>query len=120
MKSFWASILICGILILLIIWNSLYIHRVCGELTEAAIALPACPEGETALGSLIERWGQEHVYIDLTVSRHQIDKINDCLYEWQSAAKTGDEAEYERCRYLFLSLVNQILRTESVTVGNWI
>ena len=120
MKSFWASILICGTLILLIIWTSAYIHRVCGEFTEAANALPACQQGEAALGALVSRWEQERVYIDLTVSRHSIDKINDCLYEWQSATKTGDEAEYERCRYLFLSLISQILRAESATVGNWI
>jgi len=120
MKSFWVSVLIFCLLIAIIAWNSVYIHRVCKDLTETAEALPTCGEGAAALAALTEKWEQESTYMELSVSHHSIDKINDCLYEWQSAVRAGDEAEYERCRYLFLSVINQILRAEGVTISNWI
>ena len=120
MKSFWASIGIFGALVGLIIWNSIYIHRVCDELSCDALALPSCAEGGEALAVFKERWEQESRYIELSVSHHSTNKINDCLAEWESAAKVGEEAEYERCRHLFLSLIAQILSTESASIRNWI
>ncbi len=120
MKSFWTSVCIFGLLIGIIIWNSIYIHRVCRELTEAAKELPAYEDGATALAVLTEKWERESIYMELSVSHNSINKISDCLYEWKSAAKVGDEAEYERCRYLFLSIINQITRAEGVSISNWV
>ena len=120
MKSFLASIAIFGALIGIIIWNSLYVHRVCNTFTTTAEALPPCADGYEAVTSLIRKWEHESTYLELSVSHHSIDKISDCLYEWESAVQVGDEVEYERCRHLFLSTIYQIQRVERVTISNWV
>lgn len=120
MKSFWASVCIFSALVGLIIWNSCYIHRVCEELTATAEALPACDKEGQTISALTDLWERENDYMELSISLHGIHKISDCLHEWESAASIGDQTEYERCRHLFLSIIEQILRAESVAASNWI
>ena len=120
MKSFWVSLGIFATLMGLIVWNSIYVHRTCQELTETASALPPYNTGADALANLTARWERESTYMELSVSHHSIDKINDCLHEWNSAVSVGDEVEYERCRHLFLSTISQILRVERITISNWV
>lgn len=120
MKSFWASLCIFGTLIGVIIWNSIYIRRTCTALYEAAEALPACESAGLTVDALSDFWEQESSRIKLSVSRHTINKIDECLAEWKSAAKLEDETEYERCRHLFLTVMEQISRAETPSPRNWI
>ena len=120
MKSFFASVFIFLLLLSLITWNYLYIHRVCGELQDAATALPEVSEGAAAVEALAARWEREESFIDLSASHRSMDKVKDCLAEWQAALRAGDAAEYERCRALFLAATDEIQRAERFSLSNFI
>lgn len=120
MKSFLLTLAILMLLLCLIIWNTAYMNKICRALLDEGQNIPDCKSGKEALNTLATAWEQELVFIELSVSRRETEKISEYLAEWQSAAETGDEHGFERCRALFCTAVSELLERENGALKNWV
>ena len=120
MKSFFCSLAIFALMLCMIVCNYFYITHACDTLTEKIEALPPCEEAAIATGELLSWWEREQSKIDISISQHTVDKMNDCMAELKYAADHGDAQIFECARYRALSVVEEIRDAESLHPKNWI
>ncbi len=120
MKSFFCSLSIFALMLGVIICNHFYIMRTCDTLTKKMELLPPCDSAQVAVNELVAYWERKQSKIDISISQHTVDKMNECLYELEYAILHGDEQIYEWARYRTLSIIEEIKDAESLQPENWI
>ena len=120
MKSFFWSLAIFALMLGIIIFNHFYITRTCDTLSKKIEALPPCEGADVATHEILSYWEREQSKIDISISQHTVDKMNDCFAELKYATKHGDAQIFECARYRALSVLEEIRDAESLHPKNWI
>lgn len=110
MKSFIFSTLLFALILLVIVTNSLYVHRVCDELAELAHA--ATPTSLTTADALCEAWQRHRTYFSLSIHEEQIERMDDITQGLKSATANHDRAEFEKNLFLLEELLEEFLNNE--------
>ena len=119
MKSFVASMLVFGMLLCAILLNYNYVLRVCVELEQKIDTLPACSEAAEAVDDLMKRWETESRKLKLSISLHQIDKMEECLSDLYYAAHYGDANIFEQSRCRAKTIIRDIRDGEMPLAENF-
>ena len=94
MKSFIISIIFFSLLILLIIANSIYIHKTTDKMLELSNSLsPDDVEGANELCSL---WQRHRLIFSISIHDSQIERITELTENIKSAATLGNGTEFEK------------------------
>ena len=120
MKSFFCSLAIFALMLGVIICNHFYIVRTCETLAQKIELLPPCSNAHVAVNELVAYWERKQSKIDISISQHTVDKMNECLHEIEYAIQHEDAQIYEWARYRALSIIEEIKDAESLHPENWI
>ena len=118
MKTFWAALIIFGLLLLLIAGNAVFIHHTATELEDRLSDLPPCAEATDAVNDLQAFWQKRQEWVGLSVSYEEIRKLDECIIEMQSACAQGEESDFETAKCLAFSAVAYIRRLERFSPEN--
>ena len=113
MKSFIGSIIIFAILIVLVIANSVYIHRSCDEMISILSSLSEKDlEGANRLSEI---WKTHQIIYTISIHDSHVDKITELTEDIKSAVTLGNGAEFEKSITLLKELLLEIKKTEELS-----
>lgn len=104
-----------------VICNALYIRHTTDQLMEWVDALPEVPtpqETPRAIGQIRERLEKKVPLLGITVPYSIIDRVSEALINLEACARAGDRLQYTETLALLRDLVEEIGRTEKITVKN--
>ena len=104
MKSFIISIIIFSFLIILIIANSIYIHKIANEMLKISESLS--PADISGVNELCTLWQKHRLAFSISINDTQIEKITDYTENIKSAATLGNDTELEK----YITLLSEILK----------
>ena len=120
MKSFWAALLIFGLMLVAITVNHIYITRACEELAAEIESLPPCENAAAPTQDLLRHWEGGKKCFGLSVSKGTVEKMTLCVEELAHAASCGDTQLFEGARIRAVCLLREIWNAESLLAENWI
>ena len=118
MKVFWISLVLFLLLLAGIFWNAHYVRESSEHLTELAEELTEPDEREDTLSELEEFWEKNKNLFGLSVGFRELDHFGEVLVELRWAHDHSLEAEFQKYRALLLDAIEEISRTEKISVGN--
>lgn len=114
MRSFKITVVLFLILMICIIFNSLYIHRCADSLTEKAEAI--LNGGQTQ--ELKVFWETNKKYIGISISEAQLDNISRLITVIDFNQRQGNRQELETNIALFTDAVEGMRRYEKISIQN--
>ena len=114
MRSLKITIFLFSLLIICIIFNSLYIRRCSEVLEDSAEALLTGAQAE----ELEKFWEENRKYIGISVSENQLDNISRLVISAKYNQKHGDRAALEKDVALLMQAAEGLRRYEELTVEN--
>lgn len=115
--------LLAAVILLLVvgtvILNAVYIHHTARELNEAVEALPAVPDPVNTpaiVAGIRESLEQKAPLLGITVAYATIDRVSEALIALESYARTGDLRQYDATLALLSDLIEELTRTERMTL----
>ena len=118
MKAFWASVILFGVMLILIIGNAAYIHETTDRIRLFDSALDNRSDRAEVLSDLNTFWSARRRIISLSVGYEQLDHLTETIDCLRWADSISDEAEFERYRILLRDAIDEIERTENFSVEN--
>ena len=118
MKGFIISLCIFSLLAGGIVFNSVYVDRICQRFSEEIDALPHVSEAEAKTSALCAHWEREKSKLSISVSLQTLEKTDAILAELDYAVRFGDEATFEKCRTLAKAAIKQIKENEGLIPKN--
>lgn len=118
MKTFYVSLGIFLLTLVLIVCNAVYIHHITNELQKRLDSLPACERAGDALEALQAYWDRHQCGIELSVSSNTVWQMRDRIAEMKAASAVADAVEFELARALAQSIVLRVQRAECLTLEN--
>ena len=118
MKGFIASVVTLCILIGLIVWNGIWLHRTMADLLDRTKSLEsATAEEREALSSeLFEKWKKCRKALSITVSHTEIESIDSRIVSLKAYAKDGEDGEFYAALAQLREELEFLHRSESLTV----
>ncbi len=104
-----------------VIVNAFFIRHTTNQLMECVEALPAIPDSQETprdIAMIRERLEEKTIFLGITVAYAAIDRVSEALISLESFAKTGDQRQYAVTLALLLDLIEELARTEKITVDN--
>lgn len=118
MKSFIASILVFCALLGVILINYSYVLRVCDEIEQKIDALPECEKADEAVFDLLALWDKQCRKLKVSISLHQIDKMEEALADLHCAVTIKDTRTFEQSRFRAKAILEDIRNGEVPRVEN--
>ena len=113
MKSFIISIIIFFILIILVITNSIYIHKTTDKMLEMSNSLlPNDAEGAEQLSLF---WQKHHLFFSISIHDAKIERITELTENIRSAATLGNGAEFSKNIILLSELLEELQKIEEIS-----
>lgn len=113
MKAFILSSVIFLILIILIVINSIYIHKSCDEMQEILRAIS--PTDKVKINNLCSFWENHKMIFSISIHDSQIEKISELTESIKSAATNGDDAEFNKSIILLNGVLDEIKKNEEIS-----
>ena len=117
--------LLAGVILLLVIGaviiNAIYIHHAADELMDMVQRLPIIPDPDEtppAIGKIRESLEKKVPILGITVTYTTIDRVSEALIALESYARTGDLRQYNATLSLLVDLIEELARSEKLTVDN--
>ncbi len=104
-----------------VIFNAFFIRHTTNQLMAWVEALPAIPDPKETprdIATIRERLEKKAIFLGITVAYAAIDRVSEALISLESFAKTGDQRQYDVTRALLVDLIEELARTEKITVDN--
>ena len=114
MKAFIFSIILFSLILLLIITNSLYIHRTCEEIKLIAQDPVLSPKEKAA--DICRIWEDNKLLFSFSVHEENIDRMDDLTQGLKSAIANGDHAEINKQIFLIQELLEKFSKTEEISL----
>ena len=112
MRSLSITVALFLLLIICIIFNSLYIHRCADRITEMATEiLDGCEARELEMF-----WNNNKAYVGISISEAQIDNISRIITSIQLDQEYGNTPELEKDVALLLQAVESLRQYESLSI----
>ena len=118
MKALWASVILFGLLLILVCWNAIYIHKSAEELRTLTSKLDEPSTRWDTLSRLDELWKSRRAIIGFSLGDKQLDRLSEMIDSLLWAYSVSDEAEFERYRILLTDAIDEIERAENLSVEN--
>ena len=119
MKAFWISIILFIILIGCIVSNAIYIRKVTDYVTYSVEVLAANEsDRKEGLEKLELFWGKHKNIIGLSVGFRELDHFGEIMVGLRWAYDEGDEREFRKYCSLLLDALEEISRSERISIGN--
>lgn len=113
MKAFILSSVIFLILILLIVINSIYIHKICNEMQEIASSLTS--QDNDGASQLCLLWEKHKMIFSISIHDSHIEKISELTESIKSAATIGDDAEFKKSIILLNDILDELKKNEEIS-----
>ena len=120
MKSFLWSMFLFGLLLVVIVWNFIYVNRTAERLLDMIEALPSDPD-DSALApaeELSDFWHTRINSIGFSVGYTVLDRISEQAATLVSTTKYHDFFDYQLAKELLRDAVQDMRRLEQFSVGN--
>lgn len=117
-------ILAAAILLLVlggVIVNALFIRHTANQLFELVEALPDVPntqETPLTIVDIRQKLEKKVPLLGITVAYTTIDRVSEALISLESFAQTGDIRQYHATLSLLIDLIEELARTEKITIEN--
>lgn len=117
-------ILAAAILLLVlggVIVNALFIRHTANQLFEWVEALPDVPntqETPLTIVDIRQKLEKKVPLLGITVAYTTIDRVSEALISLESFAQTGDIRQYHATLSLLIDLIEELARTEKITIEN--
>ena len=117
-------ILAAAILLLVlgsVIFNAFYIRNTTNQLLAWVEALPKIPDPQDtprAITEIRKKLEKKAPLLGITVPYATLDRVSEALISLESFAKTGDQRQYDVTLTLLVDLIEELGRTEKITVEN--
>ena len=121
MKGCVLAAVILLLVVIGVICNALYIRHTSDQLLEWVEALPEIPtpqETPRAIGEIRAELEKKTPLLGITVPYSIIDRVSEALINLEACARTDDRLQYAETLALLRDLVEEIGRTEKITVKN--
>lgn len=121
MKGCVLAAVILLLVVIGVICNALYIRHTSDQLLEWVEALPEIPtpqETPRAIGEIRAELEKKTPLLGITVPYSIIDRVSEALINLEACARTNDRLQYAETLALLRDLVEEIGRTEKITVKN--
>lgn len=115
MRTFIISIFTFSLLLLLIVWNMIFVNRAMDQLEREILALPACKNASGALEQAEALWCKKRTVLSLSVSYSEIRDLDVIFSEMRAAVSEGDTLQFETARLKSLGAIDDIRRLERIT-----
>ncbi len=116
MKAFVISLCSVGILISIIIFNSIYINNVTDNLTEAAEKLTIYDS--EGLKEFSDYWYKHEHKICISTQHNDVDNVTITLTVLEEKCKNGDEDGFYEYKALLILYIDEIRKKEKVHFDN--
>ena len=113
MKAFICSMIIFSILLILIITNSIYIHKISDKLINQASSLSITDTDE--IQGLCSLWQKHKLIFSISIHDAQIEKVTELTENIKSAATAGDSAEFQKNISLLTELHEELKKIEEIS-----
>lgn len=114
MKSFIFSIIIFFLLVILIIFNSIYIHKTADKMLMIANSLSLSDAKGTE--ELYSIWQKNRLFFTVSIHDSEIEKITELTENIKSAATIGDGTEFKKNIVLLSELLDELKRNEEISL----
>lgn len=120
MKSFYISIVILALIILIISLNFMYINNVSKNLTESVSHIQSLPfeEREAEVRRLEQYWEQERKIVSLSVRYTEIDRVDDYVISVSASYRDGNVHDCNQALALMLDAAKELARLEKFDFSN--
>ena len=121
MKGCVLAAVILLLVVIGVICNALYIRHTSDQLLEWVEALPEIPtpqETPRAIVKIRAELEKKTPLLGITVPYSIIDRVSEALINLEACARIGDRLQYAETLALLRDLVEEIGRTEKITVKN--
>lgn len=122
MRSFIFTLLLFGVMLVGIVGNAIFIHRLSDDLLDLLDTLPAhAGEREsTALDELEARWEHARTWVSLSVSYSDMNRISHDLASLRAFCEDGEDADYFAAREQLRLAIEDMRRFEMLALDNLI
>lgn len=114
MKTFIFSIFLFSLIVSLIIANSLYVHRICKDMTMTAQSADLPLEEKARY--LCQTWDANKPIFSFSIHGESIDRMDDLTQGLKSAIADGDRAEINKQIFLIQELLEKFSKTEEISL----
>lgn len=118
MKTFYASLIVFGVLLALILTNAFFIRHATKEMDDLLNALPTSEDMGSTLESLIAYWEKHKKWISISTSSEVINNVDDHMIELQSAFDQNDAEGFDLAIRLTRNTIARIRREERFSIEN--
>lgn len=118
MKGFIAALMTLCLLIGVIIWNGIWVHRTLGELMDITdhIADSAEEDRSSLSAELYGRWRKSRHILSVTVSHTEVEGIDSRIVSLVSYAENGEDSDFDAALAQLREELEYLHRSESLTV----
>ena len=120
MKAFYASLIVFGLLLTLIIGNGFFVRSATAELEEALSALRELPASEEKLVRVEMLWEKHRAWLSLSVSYEELKELEGHLLALRAAQETKAACVFENARLAALETLGRIRSLETFSLRNLI
>ena len=117
MKVFWTSIILFTLLIIAIIFNSLYMHRTAESAQEVLISLDEAETRTERIAALEKIWETNRDRIEFTVGARKVIRIDELFTKLKWTNASGNESEFQATRSLLISAMEELLHNETLSLS---
>jgi len=118
MRAFWFSLVLLNLLLLLIVFNFVYIRQITDELS--VIGSRFAREGATAeqIQALTDQWHHYRPYLSFSVNYRELDHMEELMASLALYHNTDNTVEFRRTCILIADAASDIARLEQWSVEN--
>ena len=113
MKSFIISLIIFLFLIILIISNSIYIHKITNEMIKFSYSLSH--EDAEGINKLCSIWQKHRLAFSISIRDSHIERITELTENIKSAATLGNDTEFKKNIILLCELLEELQKNEEIS-----
>lgn len=114
MRASIISLCIFVILVLVVIFNGVYINFITDDLVNEVMELDI--ESYEEVLAVYEKWSNHHFYICLSSPHDKTDKVEECFRVILEKAKGGEKEGFFEYRALLLNYIEDIKRVQSFSI----
>lgn len=119
MKAWIVSLCLFVLLLGIIVFNAVYVHRVSDHLSEVLNSLSAdAANTQDELDALDAYWEKHHPLVALSIGYRELDHVSETLISLRAAYQSRNVSDFELYRQLCVDAADELARLEKFSIEN--
>ena len=117
MRSFIIALILFSILLICIIFNSIYVTKTCDTISELCLSVQRNEDRQSSLSKILDIWKKSKPILEFSIRISETERMSDLIESLNSSVSSQNEAEIQKYCILISDHAKDIAQYERISLS---